>query len=161
MKTLIPKGEIVPVKKRSVFTTFKNNNQRVVSIKIFLGQRPFVKDNYLLSEVRLFEIPSNLRGTPQIEISLEIDNDETLIINAIELESGVSQNTKIINYRSKISRDDIESIIFFDSENLFTYFFLLLGFLMDADNHADTDKIVRERIKFCDIRRSSSKSKEF
>merc|ERR1712146_335093 len=72
MNKLIPRNSVVPTKKSRIFSTAADN-QPTVTIQVFEGERPMTKDNHLLGKFDLQNIPPAPRGTPQIEVTFEID----------------------------------------------------------------------------------------
>lgn len=63
MTKIIPKGSFIPTKKSQVFTTYQDN-QNTVTISVYEGERPLVKDNHELGKFDLKDIPPAPRGTP-------------------------------------------------------------------------------------------------
>merc|ERR1712048_1314012 len=81
MSKIITRNTAVPVKKQQIFST-ASDNQRVVTISVFEGERSMVKDNHLLGKFDLTGIPPAPRGTPQIEVTFEIDANGLLRVSA-------------------------------------------------------------------------------
>lgn len=80
---LIPRNSAVPVKKEAVFSTAVDG-QTGVEIKVFQGERTLVKDNKLIGNFKLSNIPVSPKGTPQIAVSFEIDADGIINVSATD-----------------------------------------------------------------------------
>jgi heat shock protein 5 len=72
MSNIIPRNSHIPIVETEPFTT-TTDNQEVVSIRIFEGERPLTKDNHFLGEFDLTGIPLAQRGVPQIHVTFDID----------------------------------------------------------------------------------------
>lgn len=80
---LIPRNTAVPVRKEQVFSTAVDG-QTGVEIRVFQGERPMVKDNKLIGNFKLANIPYGPKGTPQIAVSFDIDADGIINVSATD-----------------------------------------------------------------------------
>ncbi|KAF3986107.1 hypothetical protein FT663_01073 [Candidozyma haemuli var. vulneris] len=80
---LIPRNSAVPLKKEQAFSTAVDG-QTGVEVRVFQGERPLVKDNKLIGNFKLANIPSGPKGTPQIVVSFEIDADGIINVSAAD-----------------------------------------------------------------------------
>lgn len=91
---LIDRNTTVPTKKSQVFSTAQDG-QTAVTIKVFQGEREMANDNKLLGNFNLEGIAPAPRGTPQIEVSFDIDANGIVHVSAADKATGKEQKIKI------------------------------------------------------------------
>jgi molecular chaperone DnaK len=91
---LVERNTTIPTEKKETFTT-ADDNQTAVTIKVFQGERPMAGDNRLLGEFNLEGIPPARMGTPQIEVSFNIDVNGILNVTARDKGTNKAQSIKI------------------------------------------------------------------
>jgi molecular chaperone DnaK len=106
LTTLIEKNTTIPVEKSEIFST-ATDNQSGVTVVVFQGNRPMARDNKLLGQFNLDNIPPAPRGVPQIEVKFSIDASNILTVTAKDL--GTSKDAHItISSSSGLSKEEIE-----------------------------------------------------
>jgi len=105
---MIDRNTTIPTKKTQIFSTYADN-QSAVDIKILHGERPMSADNKMLGTFRLDGIPSAPRGTPQIEVTFDIDANGILHVTAKDLGTGKDQKITISG-SSGLSQEEIERL---------------------------------------------------
>ena len=106
MTTLIDRNTTIPVKKTEVFSTAEDN-QTAVDVHILQGERPMAADNMSLGRFRLEGIPPAIRGTPQIEVTFDIDANGILNVTAHDEATGKEQKIAV-TASTNLSKDDVE-----------------------------------------------------
>lgn len=106
---MIPKNTTIPTKHSQVFSTAEDN-QPAVTIKVYQGEREFAKHNKALGEFNLEGIPPARRGTPQIEVSFDIDANGILHVGAKDKGTG-KENKITIKANSGLSDEEINAMI--------------------------------------------------
>lgn len=109
MTILIPRNTTIPARKTEVFST-ADDNQTAVDIKVYQGERPIAADNMLLGEFRLEGIPPALRGTPQIEVTFDIDANGIINVSAKDRATGKEQKIAI-TASTNLNKEDIDRMI--------------------------------------------------
>ena len=124
MTTLIESNTTIPTKKSEVFSTAADN-QPSFEIHVLQGERPMSKDNKSIGRFHLDGIPPAQRGTPQVEVTFDIDANGILNVSAKDKTTGKEQSIRI-EASSGLSDDDIQRM------------------KQEAESNADSDKKARE-----------------
>ena len=127
MSKLIQKNTTIPTKQTQVFSTAEDN-QPAVTIKVYQGERDFVQHNKLLGEFNLEGIAPARRGTPQIEVCLDIDANGIMHVSAKDKNTG-KENKITIKANSGLTDEEIQKMI------------------KDAEANAEEDKKQRELVE--------------
>ena len=99
-----------------------------MTISVFEGERALVKDNHQLGKFDLNGIPPAPRGVPQIEVTLEIDENSILTVSAHEKGTDKKETISITNDKGRLTKDEIERMI------------------ADAEKFAEEDKLLKDKI---------------
>jgi len=108
MTKLIEANTTIPTKKSQIFSTAADN-QPAVDIRIAQGERPMYPDNKEIGRFQLADIPPAPRGTPQIEVTFDIDANGILNVTAKDKATGKEQNIRI-EASSGLTEQEIEKM---------------------------------------------------
>ena len=109
MTKMITKNTMIPTKFAQTFST-ADDNQPAVTIKVFQGERDIAAGNKMLGEFNLEGIPPSARGTPQIEVSFDIDANGILHVGAKDKGTG-KENKITIKANSGLSEAEIQQMV--------------------------------------------------
>ena len=127
MTKLINKNTTIPTNASQVFST-ATDNQNAVTIHVLQGERELAKDNKSLGQFNLTDIPPAPRGTPQIEVTFDIDANGILNVSAKDKGTGKAANI-VIKGSSGLSEAEIERMI------------------QEANANAEEDRKAKEKIE--------------
>ena len=106
---MIERNTTIPVKRSQIFSTYADN-QPAVEINVLQGERKMAADNKSLGRFELLGIPPAPRGTPQIEVTFDIDANGILSVSAADKSTGKSQQIKI-TAQSGLSEEEIKRAV--------------------------------------------------
>ena len=125
MTHLIESNTTIPTKKSQVFSTAADN-QPSVEIHAMQGERPMATDNKTIGRFHLDGIPPAQRGTPQIEVTFDIDANGIIKVSATDKATGKSQDIRI-EASSGLTDEEVKKM------------------KQDAEANAESDKIAKEK----------------
>ncbi|MBS3738857.1 molecular chaperone DnaK [Mesohalobacter halotolerans] len=123
---LIEANTTIPTKKSQIFSTAQDN-QPSVEIHVLQGERPMAKDNKTIGRFHLDGIPPAKRGTPQIEVTFDIDANGIINVSAEDKATGKKQDIRI-EASSGLTEEEIEKM------------------KKEAEANAEADKKAKEKV---------------
>ena len=123
---LIERNTTIPTRKSEIFSTAADN-QSTVEIHVLQGERKMAADNKTIGKFHLDGIPPAMRGTPQIEVTFDLDANGILKVSAKDLGTGKEQKITI-TASSGLSKDEVERLV------------------KDAEAHATEDSARRDAV---------------
>ena len=124
---LIDRNTTIPTRKSEIFSTAADS-QPGVEVHVLQGEREFARDNKSIGRFNLTDIPPAPRGTPQIEVTFDLDANGILNVSAKDLGTGKEQKITI-TASSGLSKEEIEKM------------------KRDAESNAEQDKQRREEVE--------------
>jgi molecular chaperone DnaK len=124
---LIERNTTIPTSRSETFSTAADN-QTSVEVHVVQGEREFARDNRTLARFRLDGIAPAPRGTPQIEVTFDIDANGILHVRAKDLASGREQSVTV-TASSTLNQDEVERMV------------------KEAEAHASEDRSRREEVE--------------
>ena len=128
MTVLIPRNTPLPTEKTETFTTLYDN-QDIVLIEVYEGERARTMDNNLLGRFYLTGIDKNERGTPQINVTFSVNENGILNVSAIDKQTQNKGNLIITNDKGRLTKHEIEEMI------------------LSADKYKDKDILLKGKLK--------------
>jgi L1 cell adhesion molecule like protein len=129
MANIIPRNSTIPCEKSSMFSTVEDN-QQVVMIQVYEGERKFTKDNHRLGTFELADIPKSIRGVPKIEVTFKMDANGILSVTAFEKASQVTQTVTITKESGRLTEEEIQQMV------------------EDADKYRGVDELRKEMVEY-------------
>ena len=127
MTKMIDRNTTIPTSKTEIYSTAADN-QTSVEINVLQGEREMAADNKSLGKFNLTGIPAARRGTPQIEVTVDIDANGIVKVTAKDKATGKSQEITISG-STALSDDEVDRMV------------------KDAESHAEEDKKRKDEIE--------------
>ena len=110
MNFYIQKGMKIPTKVQKVQKTARDN-QQTIAFKIYQGERQFCKDNTYLGEIRINGLRAAPKGEVKFKITMELDENSILKVNAKEVNGEHEKDLNIQNFNDRLTKEEIERFL--------------------------------------------------
>lgn len=120
MAKVVSRNTTIPLQTTEMFSTAEDG-QSFVHVRVYQGERPRCKDNILLGDFKLEDIPPAPRGVPQIDVTFNVDANSVLSVQATDRATGIEKSLQISG-ASSLTKEQIQAII------------------SDAESHKEQDK---------------------
>lgn len=94
MTAVVDRNTTIPTEKKKMFTTTEDH-QKSVTVRVLQGNSRLANNNLLLGEIVLGNIPPEAKGSPQIEVTFDIDQNGWISVEAKELQTGEEKSVEI------------------------------------------------------------------
>ena len=128
MSVIIKRGTTIPTESSSVYHTLEDN-QKVMNIDVYEGERPQTKHNHLLGEFQMTNLPPLPRGRVNIKVTLKVDADGLLEVTAENLNTKDKKSITITAEDGRLSEERVEEMV------------------KEAERHAESDRREAERLE--------------
>ena len=108
-EVLVPRNSRLPARGFKVYSTSAPNQRRIL-VNVLQGERPFAKDNKLLGQLYLEGIPPAPKGVPKIAVTLNVDRDGLVTVEAVEETTGKRRAVKLVS-AGTLSDVDVERMV--------------------------------------------------
>jgi heat shock protein 1/8 len=110
MTKVIPRNSTIPCCKEQTFSTY-SDNQPGVTVKIYEGEREFTRNNNLLGNFELTNLPLMPRGIPKINVKFDVDANGIMNVTAVEESTGKTNHITIKNDTDRFTSSQLEEMI--------------------------------------------------
>lgn len=107
---LVRRGTPLPARRTQTFST-ASDNQKGVTIQVYLGESPIAANNILLAKCEIVDLPQAPKGDPQIDVAFEVDEECRINITAIEKTSGKQISSEVKSPSLHLTEENIQKIL--------------------------------------------------
>jgi len=110
MGVVIPRNTAIPTKKTAPFTTLYDK-QTSVSFRVYEGESASTKDNNLLGEFVLTDVPPAAQGVPMFDVTFDIDANGVMKVSAVDRDTGRKSGITIVNHGGRMPKEEIARLV--------------------------------------------------
>lgn len=110
MSVVIERNTPIPCTRKEIYTTY-TDNQKAATINIYEGERQMTKFNNKLGQFDLDNVAPTPRGTPQVEVTFEINNNGILTVSAADTMSSTKNHISIVKNKDRLSESEIAQLV--------------------------------------------------